>query len=336
MLITGAAGFVGFHSAKRLLEQGYKVVGIDNMNDYYEPMLKYDRLGVLKKYEYFTFRPIDIADPASLEALFRESGPFPAVIHLAAQPGVRHSIENPHIYISSNITGFVNILECCRHNGTAHLMYASSSSVYGANTELPYKTSDSVSHPISLYAATKRSNELIAHSYSHLFGLRVTGFRFFTVYGPWGRPDMAYFSFTRDILSGKSIKLYGNGEMRRDFTYVDDIVEGIVRLIDKSPSPNPLWDYRHPNPGTSYAPFKIYNIGNNRAVKLSEFVATLEDVLGKKAIIEYLPMQPGDVFETYADISDLEHDVGFRPKTSLEEGLSRFVEWYNGYYGPSL
>lgn len=333
MLITGAAGFIGFHVAKRLLEQGIRVVGIDNMNDYYDPKLKRDRLNLLLKREHFSFREINIAHTEATDAVFREEGPFPVVIHLAAQAGVRYSLEHPHTYVQSNVAGFVNMLEGCRHHGVQHFIYASSSSVYGANVQMPFRTTDSVDHPVSLYAATKKSNELMAHTYSHLFGLPTTGLRFFTVYGPWGRPDMAYFSFTRDILAGEKIRLYNNGDMRRDFTYVDDIVEGIVRLTNKPPAPNPDWDRQHPNPGTSYAPYRVYNIGNNKPVKLMEFVETLEDVLGKKASVEFAPLQPGDVLETYADISDLERDAGFRPDTPLREGLRRFAEWYRGYYG---
>ncbi|WP_233531440.1 NAD-dependent epimerase [Paenibacillus alkalitolerans] len=332
ILVTGAAGFIGFHVAERLLAQGSRVVGIDNMNDYYDPSLKRNRLRLLERHERFTFGEIDIADMNAMETLFQEEGPITAVIHLAAQAGVRYSLQHPHVYVQSNVVGFLNILECCRHHRVGHLIYASSSSVYGANVSMPFRTADPVDHPLSLYAATKKSNELMAHSYSHLFGLPATGLRFFTVYGPWGRPDMAYFSFTRDILAGKTISIYNNGDMKRDFTYIDDIVEGVVRIVKRPPAPNPAWDRTRPNPAESYAPYRVYNIGNNKPVSLMEFVRTLEDVLGKKAVIKYEPLQPGDVLETYADIEDLRRDAGFRPDTPLREGLRRFVEWYKDYY----
>jgi UDP-glucuronate 4-epimerase len=331
VLVTGAAGFIGYHTAERLLAFGCRVVGIDNMNDYYDPGLKRARLSRLEAHERFTFMEGSITEKALLDCAF-EVLPVTHVIHLAAQAGVRYSLERPDQYIASNVVGFMNILECCRAREIAHLVYASSSSVYGANITMPFRTTDAVDHPISLYAATKKSNELMAHTYSHLFGLPTTGLRFFTVYGPWGRPDMAYFSFTRDILAGKTIRLFNHGDMRRDFTYIDDIVEGVVRVMRRVPKPNPDWDRSMPNPSGSSAPYKIYNIGNNEPVALQEFVETLEELLGGRARIEYAPMQPGDVHETYADIAELQRDVGFRPSTPLREGLRRFVEWYRAYY----
>jgi UDP-glucuronate 4-epimerase len=331
VLLTGAAGFIGYHTAERLLAEGCRVVGIDEMNDYYDPELKVARLARLEAHERFTFIEGSITEKVLLDRAFEEHH-VQYVIHLAAQAGVRYSLERPDKYIASNIVGFMNILECCRTHRTSHLVYASSSSVYGANVTMPFRTTDSVDHPVSLYAATKKSNELMAHTYSHLFGLPTTGLRFFTVYGPWGRPDMAYFSFTRDILAGKPIRLFNNGDMRRDFTYVDDIVEGVVRVMRRIPAPNPDWDRASPNPSGSYAPYKVYNIGNNEPVALLEFVETLEDLLGVKAKLEYAPMQPGDVHATYADISELQRDVGFRPSTPLREGLDRFVTWYRNRY----
>ncbi|WP_309120949.1 NAD-dependent epimerase [Paenibacillus sp.] len=332
VLITGAAGFIGYHTAERLLREGVRVVGIDDMNDYYDVGLKRSRLERLGASERFSFVEGSFADKGVVDRLFQVNA-FDYVVHLGAQAGVRYSLERPDKYVASNLVGFANMLEACRHRGVKHLVYASSSSVYGANVTMPFRTTDPVDHPVSLYAATKKSNELMAHTYSHLFGLPTTGLRFFTVYGPWGRPDMAYFSFTRDILAGKTIRLFNHGDMRRDFTYVDDIVEGVVRVMRRVPAPNPAWDREHPNPSGSYAPYKVYNIGNNEPVALGEFVATLEDLLGVKAVVEYAPMQPGDVYATYADISELERDVGFRPSTPLREGLGRFVEWYRGYYG---
>jgi UDP-glucuronate 4-epimerase len=332
ILVTGAAGFIGMHLSKRLLEQGYEVVGIDNLNDYYDPQLKEDRLLQLKKYERFTFVKLDLVDREGILKLFQKYS-FPYVIHLAAQAGVRYSLQNPHAYIDSNLVGFVNMMEACRHYPVKHFIYASSSSVYGANTKMPFSTSDNVDHPVSLYAATKKANELMAHTYSHLYGIPTTGLRFFTVYGPWGRPDMAYFSFAKNILKGKPIKVFNHGNMRRDFTYIDDIVEGMVRLLDKPPVSNPNWDRMSPDPSSSYAPYKIYNIGNNQPVKLLDFIKTLESLLGVKAKMEFLPMQPGDVEATYADIDDLQKAVGFHPSTSIEDGLRKFVEWYRSYYG---
>jgi len=332
ILVTGAAGFIGMHLSKRLLEQGYEVVGIDNLNDYYDPKLKEARLTELNKYNHFTFMKLDLVDKEGILELFNKFS-FTYVIHLAAQAGVRYSLQNPHAYVDSNLVGFVNILEACRHYPVRHFIYASSSSVYGANQKMPFSTSDNVDHPVSLYAATKKANELMAHTYSHLYGIPTTGLRFFTVYGPWGRPDMAYFSFTKNILEGKPIKVFNHGNMRRDFTYIDDIVEGMVRLLDKPPVSNPNWDRMSPDPSSSYAPYKIYNIGNNQPVKLLDFIETLESLIGVKAKMEFLPMQPGDVEATYADIDDLQKAVGFHPSTSIEDGLRKFVEWYRSYYG---
>ncbi|MCI3923082.1 NAD-dependent epimerase [Paenibacillus sp. TRM 82003] len=332
VLLTGAAGFIGYHVAERLLADGFDVVGLDNVNDYYDPRLKRARLERLTGEARFTFVEGSVTDKALLDETFRR-GEFTYVVHLAAQAGVRYSLERPDLYIASNIVGFGNVLECCRHASIGHLVYASSSSVYGANATVPFRTTDAADHPVSLYAATKKSNELMAHTYSHLFGLPTTGLRFFTVYGPWGRPDMAYFSFTRDILTGKPIRLFNHGDMRRDFTYIDDIVEGVVRVMRRPPVEDPAWDRAAPNPSGSYAPYKVYNIGNNEPVPLKTFVETLEELLGKKAVIEYAPMQPGDVHETYADIAELQRDVGFRPSTPLREGLGRFVDWYRKYYG---
>jgi UDP-glucuronate 4-epimerase len=332
ILVTGAAGFIGMHLSKRLLEQGYEVVGIDNLNDYYDPKLKEARLTELNKYNHFTFIKLDLVDKEGILELFNKFS-FTYVIHLAAQAGVRYSLQNPHAYVDSNLVGFVNILEACRHYPVRHFIYASSSSVYGANQKMPFSTSDNVDHPVSLYAATKKANELMAHTYSHLYGIPTTGLRFFTVYGPWGRPDMAYFSFTKNILEGKPIKVFNHGNMRRDFTYIDDIVEGMVRLLDKPPVSNQNWDRMSPDPSSSYAPYKIYNIGNNQPVKLLDFIETLESLLGVKAKMEFLPMQPGDVEATYADIDDLQKAVGFHPSTSIEDGLRKFIEWYRSYYG---
>ena len=327
VLVTGAAGFIGFHVCQRLLARGDEVVGLDNINDYYDVNLKLARLARLQPLAGFSFARLDLQEREALEALFREHR-FAAVINLAAQAGVRYSLENPRAYIDSNIVGFTNILECCRHHDIGHLVYASSSSVYGMNTSMPFSIHDNVDHPISLYAASKKANELMAHTYSHLFGLPTTGLRFFTVYGPWGRPDMALFLFTRAILAGEPIKVFNNGRMQRDFTYIDDIVEGVVRVMDKTATPNPDWDGARPDPGTSSAPYRLYNIGNNNPVELSEFIDAIEQALGKQARRELLPMQPGDVAATFADIDDLEADVGYRPATPLREGIGRFVAWY--------
>lgn len=331
LLITGAAGFVGFHLSKALLEKNIEIVGLDNLNDYYNPKLKEDRLSILNDYEGFTFYKIDLKDKQPVDELFEFERPT-HVIHLAAQAGVRYSIENPYAYVDSNLTGFMNILEACRHFPVEHLMYASSSSVYGGNKIAPFSTNHNVDHPVSLYAATKKSNELMAHTYSHLYGLPTTGLRFFTVYGPYGRPDMAYFSFTKDILSGKSIKVFNHGEMERDFTYIDDIVSGIEKLIEKAPLANPDWDESLGDISESFAPYKIYNIGNNNPVKLMRFIKALESAIGMEAKKEYLEMQPGDVKRTYADMTDLEEDIKFKPDTSIEEGLEKFVSWYKQYY----
>ncbi|ASS76732.1 capsular biosynthesis protein CpsI [Tumebacillus algifaecis] len=332
VLITGAAGFIGSHLAKRLLSEGAEVVGLDNLNDYYEVQLKRDRLAQFQDHQNFTLVEASLEDKETVERMFHEHR-FDTVINLAAQAGVRYSLENPRAYIDSNVVGFLNILEGCRHHGVKHLIYASSSSVYGANTKMPFSVHQNVDHPLSLYAATKKSNELMAHTYSNLFGLPTTGLRFFTVYGPWGRPDMALFLFTKAILAGEPIKVFNHGEMKRDFTFVDDIVEGIARLTKKVPEPNPEWTGDAPDPGTSYAPYKIYNIGNNSPVQLSYFIETLEKALGKQAIKEMLPMQDGDVPATYADVDDLMRDVDFKPATSIEDGIHRFVAWYKDYYG---
>lgn len=331
ILVTGAAGFIGFHLAKRLLERGDEVVGLDNLNDYYDVRLKLDRLKQLDGQPGFKFVKIGLEDREEIERLFVVEK-FDKVVNLAAQAGVRYSIQNPHVYIESNIVGFMNILEACRHNGVKHLVYASSSSVYGANTTMPFSVHHNVDHPVSLYAATKKSNELMAHTYSSLYGLPTTGLRFFTVYGPWGRPDMALFLFTKAILEGKPIDVYNNGKMQRDFTYIDDIIEGVVRATDKVAAPNQAWSGGSPDPGTSYAPYRIYNIGNNNPVDLMQFIETLEEQLGKSAIKNLLPIQPGDVPATAADVDDLMQDVGFRPSTTVDEGIERFVVWYREYY----
>ncbi|SEO25570.1 UDP-glucuronate 4-epimerase [Amphibacillus marinus] len=331
IFVTGASGFIGMHLSKALLNQGHKVIGYDNVNDYYDVQLKRDRLAILEPYDNFTFIEAGLEDRDRLNQVF-ENNQIDVIINLAAQAGVRYSIENPHAYVDSNLVGFVNILEAARHHKVKHLIYASSSSVYGANAKMPFSTEDEVNHPVSLYAATKKSNELMAHTYSHLYEIPTTGLRFFTVYGPMGRPDMAYFSFTKKILAGESIKVFNNGEMMRDFTYVDDIVEGIVRLIDQPPKANPAFDRENPNASESYAPYKVYNIGNNQPVKLMDFIQTLEKHLGVEAKKEFLPMQPGDVKATYADIDDLTAATGFKPTTSIDQGLKQFVDWYKSYY----
>ena len=332
VLITGAAGFIGFHLSMRLLKNGCHVAGIDNLNPYYDVKLKEARLEKLTSFENFSFYKTDISDKKSLEAIFNNTK-FDVVVNLAAQAGVRYSIENPHAYVDSNIVGFVNLLECCRHNDVKHLVFASSSSVYGANTKMPFSVHNNVDHPVSLYAATKKANELISHTYSHLYGMACTGLRFFTVYGPWGRPDMALFLFTKAILEEKPIKVFNHGRMQRDFTYIDDITEGVVRIMGRLPEPDPAWNGDNPDPGTSYARYKIYNIGNNNPVELMEFIGVIEKVLGKKAKKEFLDLQPGDVPATYADIDDLIKDVGFKPETSIETGIKQFILWYNNYYG---
>ena len=331
ILVTGAAGFIGFHFSKRLLARGDEVVGLDNLNDYYEVRLKNDRLKQLEGQTGFRFVECSLENRETVEQLFAAEK-FDTVINLAAQAGVRYSLENPHAYISSNIVGFMNILEGCRHNKVKHLVYASSSSVYGANTAMPFSVHHNVDHPVSLYAATKKSNELMAHTYSSLYGIPTTGLRFFTVYGPWGRPDMALFLFTKAILEGKSIDVFNHGKMRRDFTYIDDIVEGLIRVTDKIPASNPDWSGDKPDPGTSYTPYRIYNIGNNNPVELLQFIETLERCIGKTALKNLLPLQAGDVPATYADVDDLIKDVGFKPSTSIEDGIGKFVKWYREYY----
>jgi UDP-glucuronate 4-epimerase len=331
VLVTGAAGFIGFHVCERLLNEGCQVVGIDNMNDYYDVTLKDNRLAKLTDRDSFSFHKIDLADREAIEQLF-ERYEFESVINLGAQAGVRYSLQNPRAYIDSNLTGFGNILEGCRHYKIKHLVYASSSSVYGANTKIPFSVHDNVDHPISLYAATKKANELMAHSYSHLYKIPTTGLRFFTVYGPWGRPDMAPMLFTKAILAGKPIDVFNYGKMQRDFTYVDDIVEGIVKVMHKIPEPNPNWTGTEPDPATSKAPYRIYNIGNNQPIELMYFIEVLEKALGIEAKKNIMPIQPGDVPITYADVSDLTADVGFKPDTSIEVGVQRFVEWYRAYY----
>jgi UDP-glucuronate 4-epimerase len=330
-LVTGVAGFIGFHVSRTLLDRGDEVVGLDNVNSYYDVRLKERRLAQIEGRERFRFVRADLADRETLARLFADER-FDVVIHLAAQAGVRYSLENPHAYIDSNLVGFTNILEGCRQQAVKHLVYASSSSVYGANTKMPFSVHHNVDHPVSLYAATKKANELMAHTYSHLFRLPTTGLRFFTVYGPWGRPDMALFKFTKAILEGQPIDVYNYGRMRRDFTYIDDIVEGVVRVSDRLPQPNPAWSGDAPDPGTSAAPYKIYNIGNNQPVELLHFIEVLERTLGRQAQKNMLPMQLGDVPATYADVDDLMRDVGFRPKTPIEEGIARFVAWYREYH----
>jgi len=331
ILITGAAGFIGFHLAGRLLDDGRSVVGLDNLNDYYDPELKKDRLARLKKYPGFLHVNFDMADRDAMPALFKEHG-FDAVVNLAAQAGVRYSLINPHSYVDTNLVGFVNVLEGCRHSGVKHLVYASSSSVYGANTNMPFSVHNNVDHPVSLYAASKKANELMAHSYSHLYGLPATGLRFFTVYGPWGRPDMALFLFTKAILEGRPIDVFNNGNMERDFTYIDDIVEGVFRIIDRQPQADPQWSGDRPDPATSYCPWRIYNIGNNKKEKLMRYIEVLEECLGKKAEKNFLPLQDGDVPATFANVDDLVRDIDFKPATTIEEGIQEFVRWYREYY----
>jgi UDP-glucuronate 4-epimerase len=331
VLVTGCAGFIGMYVAERLLARGDEVVGLDNLNPYYDPSLKEARLAQLLPHPAFRFHRLDLADREAMAALFAQGG-FQRVVHLAAQAGVRYSLRNPHAYTDSNVSGFLNVLEGCRHSACEHLVFASSSSVYGANRKLPFSVHDSTDHPVSLYAATKKANELMAHTYSHLFRLPVTGLRFFTVYGPWGRPDMSMFLFTRAILEGQPIEVFNHGEMERDFTYIDDIVEGVVRVLDRVPAPDAAADMLHPDPAVSDAPYRLYNIGNHSPVKLTVFIETLERALGRPAQKMLLPMQPGDVPATYADVADLQADVGFAPNTPLEEGIARFVAWYRNYY----
>ncbi len=331
VLVTGSAGFIGSTLARRLLDRGEEVIGIDNLNDYYDVKLKKDRLALISSHKNFTNVEISIEDTDAVFGIFEKYKPN-RVVNLAAQAGVRYSLENPHVYIESNIVGFMNILEGCRHNEVEHLVFASSSSVYGANTNYPFSIHDNVDHPVSLYAASKKSNELMAHTYSHLFNLPTTGLRFFTVYGPWGRPDMALFLFTKAILAEKPIDVNNNGDHKRDFTYIDDIVEGVIRTLDNIPKPNPDWSGNLPDPGTSNAPWKIYNIGNNNPCTLLRYIEVLEDCLEKKAIKNMRPLQPGDVPYTYADTDDLMNDVGYKPDTKIEDGIAKFVEWYKEYY----
>ncbi len=338
-LITGVAGFIGFHLSKKLIERGDVVVGIDSLNDYYDPKLKLKRVSILNDLshrvgsrENFKFTQLNIADLSSLQDIFAKNK-FDRVIHLAAQAGVRYSIENPHAYVESNLVAFTNILEQCRRNFIPHLTYASTSSVYGAHTKMPFSEHESVDHPLQFYAATKKSNELMAHSYSHLFGLPTTGLRFFTVYGPWGRPDMALFLFTKNILEGKPIRVFNNGNHTRDFTFVEDIVVGVMNASDKIAEPNPSWDPKNPDPASSNSPYRIYNIGNNNPVNLSEYIEAIEECLGKKAIREFFPLQPGDVPDTFADVSDLIKDFNFKPSTPVNIGVKKFVDWYLDYYG---
>lgn len=331
ILITGAAGFIGSTLALRLLERGDTVYGIDNLNDYYSVALKEARLARVTKHPNFRFQKLDIADREGVAKLFSENQ-FDAVMNLAAQAGVRYSLVNPHAYVDANLVGFVNLLEGCRHTKVGHFVFASSSSVYGANTKQPFSEHDNVDHPVSLYAASKKANELMAHSYAHLFGMSCTGLRFFTVYGPWGRPDMALFLFTKGILEGTPIKVFNNGQMVRDFTYIDDIVEGVVRVIDRPATPNPAWSGAHPDSATSYAPYRVFNIGNSSPVELLHYIRVLEDCLGKKAIMQMLPMQDGDVPSTVADVSELQAATGFKPATTVETGIRRFVDWYRSYH----
>ena len=331
ILVTGAAGFIGFHLAQRLLARGDQVVGLDNLNNYYDVSLKEGRLNSLENKENFTFLKLDLADRPAMAKLFADAS-FDVVVNLAAQAGVRYSLTNPHAYVDANLVGFMNILEGCRHQQVGHLVYDSSSSVYGANTAMPFSVHDNIDHPVSLYAASKKANELMAHTYSHLYGLPTTGLRFFTVYGPWGRPDMALFLFTRAILAGRPIDVFNHGKMRRDFTFIDDIVEGVVRVLDRPAKPNPDWSGEHPDPGTSSAPYRVYNIGNNNPVELMTLIETLERALGRKAEKNLLPIQPGDVPATWADVDALSRAVGFKPETPIEVGVQRFVDWYRDYY----
>jgi UDP-glucuronate 4-epimerase len=333
LLVTGAAGFIGFHTSRLLLERGEEVVGLDNLNDYYDPKLKKARLEILLRYPSFRFAKIDVADREAMQEIFAREK-FARVVHLAAQAGVRYSIVNPHIYVQSNITGFLHIIEGCRQYAVEHLVYASTSSVYGANTKMPFREDQGVDHPLTLYAATKRANELMAHSYSSLYGLPTTGLRFFTVYGPWGRPDMALFLFTKNIIAGLPIDVFNDGIHQRDFTYVDDIVQGVVAAVDHVATADPKWDSNHPNASTSAAPYRIYNIGNQKPVALLRYIEVLEQCLGRKAQKNFLPMQPGDLPDTWADVEALAHDVGYRPSTDLETGVKHFVEWYLAYYHP--
>lgn len=332
VLVTGAAGFIGFHLSRRLLERGDEVIGLDNLNDYYDPQLKEDRLAQLTPRAGFSFYRANLEDKSAVDEVFRARSPQ-SVVNLAAQAGVRYSLINPYAYIDSNITGFLNILEACRHNPVRHLVFASSSSVYGANTRMPFSVHDNVDHPLSLYATSKKANELMAHTYAHLYGIPVTGLRFFTVYGPWGRPDMALFIFTKAILEGQPIEVFNHGQMRRDFTFIDDIVEGVARVINSPAQPNSQWQGDAPDPGTSSAPYRLYNIGNHQPVELTRFIEIIEQQVGRQAVVKLMPIQPGDVPQTYADIDDLQRDFSFHPQTSIEQGIQLFVEWYKAYYG---
>jgi len=332
VLVTGAAGFIGYHLSEAMLARGDEVVGVDVVNDYYDPTLKEARLERLRRHAAFSFHRVDIADRDAFPRVVRDAAPA-RMVHLAAQAGVRYSLTHPQAYIDANLVGFGNVLEACRHTGVEHLVYASSSSVYGANTKMPFSVHDVVDHPVSLYAATKKANELMAHTYSHLYRLPTTGLRFFTVYGPWGRPDMALFLFTKAILAGRPIDVFNHGKMRRDFTYIDDIVEGVVRVTDRIPEPDPDWTGDAPDPATSNAPWRVYNIGNNEPVELMHLIRTLEDALGQTAEKNMMDIQPGDVPATYADVDALVQDVGFKPATPIEEGVRRFVDWYRSYYG---
>jgi UDP-glucuronate 4-epimerase len=331
ILVTGAAGFIGFHLCQRLLARGDEVVGLDNLNDYYDVTLKENRLKRLINKENFQFIKCDLADRIGMEQVFAEHS-YDAVVNLAAQAGVRYSLTNPYAYVDANLVGFMNVLEGCRHQQVGHLVYASSSSVYGANTSMPFSVHDNIDHPVSLYAASKKANELMAHTYAHLYKLPCTGLRFFTVYGPWGRPDMALFLFTRAILAGEPIDVFNYGRMRRDFTYIEDIIEGVVRVVDRPAKPNPRWSGDEPDPGTSLAPYRVYNIGNNNPVELMQLIETLEKKLGRESVKNFMPIQPGDVPATWADVDDLARDVCFRPSTSIEVGIAHFVDWYKGYY----
>jgi UDP-glucuronate 4-epimerase len=331
VLVTGAAGFIGYHTAKALLDGGNEVVGLDNLNAYYDVRLKEARLGQLQGAPGFTFHKLDLADRMGMQRLFAEARPQ-RVIHLGAQAGVRYGMENPHAYVDANIVGTLHVLEGCRQTGVEHLVFASSSSVYGANTSMPFSVHQNVDHPLSIYAASKKANELMAHTYAHLYRLPVTGLRFFTVYGPWGRPDMALFKFTRAILAGEPIEVFNNGHHARDFTYIDDVIEGVLLTVDRIPVPNPAWNGIRPDPATSSAPYRIYNIGNHSPVELMDFIGVLEKALGREAKKNFLPLQPGDVPATFADVDDLVADVGFAPSTPIEEGIARFVKWYRDYY----
>jgi len=331
VLVTGAAGFIGFHTARALLDDGHEVVGFDNLSPYYDVRLKEARVAQLAPRRRFTFVKGDLADKAAIKKVFSDHSPA-RVIHMAAQAGVRHSLSHPEDYMQSNLVGFLNILEACRHGSVEHLVFASSSSVYGANTKVPFSVHDNVDHPLSLYAATKKSNELMAHTYAHLYGFPTTGLRFFTVYGPWGRPDMALYKFVERISQGKAIEVFNDGHHARDFTYIDDVVEAVVRIADRPPQPNPNWLFKQPDPSSSFAPYRLYNVGNHSPVQLLDFIALIEKALGQEAIKKFLPLQPGDVPATYADVSDLAADIGFTPKTPIAEGIARFVAWYTDYH----